>query len=140
MKNSKPNHKLNLKRLFVRGVALLFVIYALADVSVLQAFCGNESVGIPPAHHFAKSNNNSAESENSNEDSQNNFQQSHDQEDSEQNCGDDCCFCNSHVVISSFAVESNVMKVTETKTQSISYENKHSNSERDNLFRPPQIA
>ncbi len=32
-------------------LAAFFVLYALADVSVLQAYCGNESLGIPPADH-----------------------------------------------------------------------------------------
>lgn len=35
-------------------VAFLFVIYAIADVSVLRAYCGNEALGIPPAHHVAE--------------------------------------------------------------------------------------
>ena len=30
-------------------VAVLFVLYAVADITVLQAYCGNEALGIPPA-------------------------------------------------------------------------------------------
>lgn len=37
----------------IRVIAAFFVIYALADVSVLQAYCGNETLGIPPADHVA---------------------------------------------------------------------------------------
>jgi hypothetical protein len=134
LKNLKPKHKSILKRTFIRCVALLFVIYALADVSILQAYCGNQAVGIPPAHHFSKEKNDSAEH------IADNLQQPHEQEDSEQDCGDDCCFCSSHVVINSYNVESSVIKLTTIAPKTISYENKHSNSELRNLFRPPQIA
>jgi hypothetical protein len=134
LKNLKPKHKSSLKRIFVKCVALLFVIYALADVSILQVYCGNESVGIPPAHHFSNEKNDSAE------DATDNFQQPHEQEDSEQDCGDDCCFCSSHVVINSYNVESSLVKLAKIAPQTISYENRHSNSELRNLFRPPQIA
>lgn len=34
-------------------MAAFFITYALADVSVLQAYCGNETLGIPPADHVA---------------------------------------------------------------------------------------
>lgn len=36
----------------VRVLAVFFVIYAFADITVLQAYCGNESIGTPPAHHY----------------------------------------------------------------------------------------
>jgi hypothetical protein len=134
LKNFKTKHKSNVKRIIIRCVALLFVIYALADVSILQAYCGNESVGIPPAHYFSKEKNDSAE------DVTDNFQQPHEQEDSEQDCGDDCCFCSSHVVINSYNVESSLIKLTIIAPKTISYENRHSNSELRNLFRPPQFA
>ncbi|MBE7516658.1 MAG: hypothetical protein HS105_08645 [Chloracidobacterium sp.] len=37
----------------VRLLAVFFVLYVLADVSVLQLYCGNEALGIPPADHIA---------------------------------------------------------------------------------------
>jgi len=43
----------NLRNRITSLVALLFVVYALADVSVLQVYCGNEALGIPPVHHSA---------------------------------------------------------------------------------------
>ena len=41
----------SLKRSVIRTVAVFFVMYALADVTVLQVYCGNEFVGVPPEHH-----------------------------------------------------------------------------------------
>jgi hypothetical protein len=134
LKNFKTKHKSILKRIFIKCVALFFVIYALADVSILQAYCGNESVGIPPAYHFSKEKNDSTE------DIADNFQQPHEQKDSEQDCGDDCCICSSHVVINSYNVESSLVKLAKIAPKTTSYENRYPNSELRNLFRPPQIA
>ena len=47
--------KNSMKRGLIRLVALPFVIYALADVTILQAYCGNEAIGIPPDHHMSDS-------------------------------------------------------------------------------------
>lgn len=41
------------KKLALRILAALFVLFVLAEVSVLQAYCGNESIGIPSADHLA---------------------------------------------------------------------------------------
>jgi len=48
MKLSAQNRHLNWKGAFSRLLALFFVLYAGADITVLQAYCGNEMVGIPP--------------------------------------------------------------------------------------------
>lgn len=47
--------RVRIKKTAIKVLAAFFVIYALADVSVLQAYCGNESLGIPPADHLTKS-------------------------------------------------------------------------------------
>ena len=36
------------KRRVVKLLAAFFVLYAVLDISVLQAYCGNENLGIPP--------------------------------------------------------------------------------------------
>lgn len=33
----------------MKFLAAFFVLYALLDISVLQVYCGNEAIGIPPA-------------------------------------------------------------------------------------------
>lgn len=35
------------ERRIVKILAVFFVLYALADISVLQQYCGNETIGIP---------------------------------------------------------------------------------------------
>ncbi len=130
-------HKLNLKRISVNGIAILFLIYAFADITVLQAYCVNEAVGIPPSHHLAKNNQ-----EQQSQDNQNNLHHSDNQEEVPQDCGDDCCFCcSSHVLISSFSVKFNIVKIVSfEKSQSFHYKKEHTNSNLKNLFRPPRNA
>ena len=141
MKFLKQKHKLNFKRLAIQCVALLFVIYALADITVLQVYCGNEAVGIPPSHHLAKNRQDAAEKLHQTQAKQNNLHQSNDQDNSQQNCDDDCCFCcSSHVTISYFAVEPRIFEVIPSPKNSISYENKYSNTGLTYLLRPPQTA
>lgn len=36
------------KRRAIKFLAAFFVLYAMLDISVLQAYCGNETLGIPP--------------------------------------------------------------------------------------------
>lgn len=55
MNRNNRNSWFIIKRCLIKLVAVFFVVYALADVTVLQAYCGNESVGIPPAHHLSNS-------------------------------------------------------------------------------------
>lgn len=47
MRKGERRQKFTWQRSLTRLAAFLFVIYALADVTVLQAYCGNEAVGIP---------------------------------------------------------------------------------------------
>ncbi len=143
MKFPKLNYKLKIKRVLIQCVALLFVVYALADITVLEAYCGNESVGIPPSHHLvAKQTDNPDENKHSQATDQNYIQQSDQQEGSQQTCDDDCCFCcSSHVVVSSFFIKSNIIKISgRNNAQSVHYKNKYSNSDLKNLFRPPRNA
>jgi hypothetical protein len=122
-------------------VALLFVIYAFADITVLQVYCGNEAVGIPPAHHLSAQNNEVQKVDKIvSVDSQNYSQPSN--QDSEQDCDDDCCFCcSSHITLGYFVIQPRITTFVKSNCQiSISYENKHSYSALNSLFRPPRIA
>lgn len=126
--NFIPKYKSNLKRTISKCVTLLFVIYAFADISVLQAYCGNEAVGIPPAHHLLHDENEH------NEDSEHH-------NDTEQGNHEHLSFCSSNIAFDSFIFEFLPVIFTEINTQhSITYENKHSNTGLHYLFRPPRIA
>lgn len=48
MESHRNNYGSVWKRRAVKLLAAFFVVYALLDISVLQAYCGNETLGIPP--------------------------------------------------------------------------------------------
>lgn len=136
-KKKRINWRLRLTQL----IALLLVLYALTDITVLQAYCGNEAVGIPPAHHLVKNNQDSTEKEFQFQENQNTLSKSHNQEESPEDCSDECCFCcSSHSILNYFRFESKMFEVKLAQTNSLSYENNHSNTELHYLFRPPRIT
>lgn len=47
MEKSGQNLTAKLRKRVIQITALLFMLYAFADITVLQAYCGNETVGIP---------------------------------------------------------------------------------------------
>ena len=49
---SRSKIQINLRHRLTSLAAVFFVIYALADVSILQIYCGSEALGIPPDHHM----------------------------------------------------------------------------------------
>lgn len=135
--------KNRIKRGLISLVALLFVVYALADITVLQAYCGNEAVGIPPAHHLSKTSKSPASR------SATNFiqirpeseEESRPGSDPTQDCDDDACFCCcSHVVKGHFAIPSYKTTTRVEFSQSDTYVGRYSNSSLTQLFRPPRTA
>jgi hypothetical protein len=141
MKALETRYKSNFKRTIIKCVALLFVIYVFADITVLQAYCGNEAIGIPPAHHLSAQNNESQKVDNNVSINNQNYSQPSNQE-SEQDCNDDCCFCcSSHITLGYFAFEPRVTVFAKNNSLHSSFhENKHSYSALNSLFRPPRIA
>ncbi len=141
MKQIKQKYKLNFKRLIIQCVSLLFVIYAFADITVLQAYCGNEAIGIPPSHHLSAQNNEIRKVDTIVSVNDQNYSQPSNQEDN-QDCDDDCCFCcSSHITLGYFAFQPRTPTFVKNNSQpSISFENKHSYSALNSLFRPPRIA
>lgn len=145
MRNPGQNQSAVWKKRVTQVIALLFVLYAFADVTVLQAYCGNEAVGIPPAHHFAKESKTSVQDkkENSIESDQTNFHQSQDGQNEEpaKDCDDDDCFCCcSHAIAGYFSMAPAPFADTPVSSGVVSYENKHPNSDLTHLFRPPRTA
>jgi hypothetical protein len=137
----RQNYKYKFRRIAIKCVALLFVMYVLADITVLQVYCGNEAIGIPPAHHLSAQNNEVRKVDKSVSVNDQNYSQPSNQE-SEQDCGDDCCFCcSSHITLGYSVFQSGTATfVKNNRQRSISYENKHSYSALNSLFRPPRIA
>lgn len=141
--NRSGSAKNSIKRGLIRLVALLFVVYALADVTVLQAYCGNEAVGIPPANYISKSTASDANRYLAN------YVQSRDGSDEKrqngdepaQNCNDDACFCCcSHIIAGHFLFPSKPLTSAFVGLRHYVYAGRHANYELTNFFRPPRTA
>lgn len=141
--NSQRIIKNSIKRGLISLVALLFVVYALADITVLQAYCGNEAVGIPPAHHLSKTARD-PDSRSATKSIQTRLQSDGEPRqgnDPTQDCDDDTCFCCcSHVVTGYFAIPSTKPTNKIEFSQSDTYVGRYSNSSLTQLFRPPRTA
>lgn len=138
-----PRYKgTNLKRGLSRLLVLFLVIYAIGDATVLQVYCGNETVGIPPAHHTkglqAKATHQCANHTEKHSPSSvsNNDHHSNEQE-SNENCNDECLSC-SHILVGFFAIGKSLYTDQISLSTPINYESKHPNSLLSGLFRPPQ--
>jgi|CXWL01.1.fsa_nt_gi hypothetical protein len=120
-------------------LALFILLYALADVSVLQAYCGNESMGIPPDHHSVLRANDSAQSEHDtcSESGKADCRQTPDEKEYDHHHE---CFC-WHQIIVGFYHFNPVLFTESLRTQpSVSYDEQYSDSSLTHLFRPPQLA
>ncbi len=137
MQTKEKNSGLIWKQRAGRLLAVLFVLYALADVSVLQEYCGNENLGIPPAHHSLEQTNNSikGEQETCTESKKADCRQSPDNQDYDHHHE---CFCWQQVSVG-FSLFNPPLVTNLQKTQPpVYYENKYSNSDLSGFFRPPQ--
>ena len=141
MKLSAQNRHLNWKGAFSRLLALFFVLYAGANITVLQAYCGNEMVGIPPyaqqtqmkqkikkidSPTFADFSNSSRQ------------EQPPDLPTSEESC---FCCC-SHTTIGFNSLQSVVSEILPTKQSKPNFsENRlKSNSHLPQLYQPPKFV
>lgn len=120
-------------------LALFILVYAMADVSVLQAFCGNESLGIPPDHHSASLTNDSAQSghETCSESKKAECQRLPDDEDYDHSHQ---CFCWQQIVVGSFRFDSALITELIETCRPSSHENKRPDSDLQTFFRPPRSA
>jgi len=146
MKLHKQKGQSDWKRVISRFLALLFVIYAFADITVLQAYCGNEAVGIPPyAQQIQKIRRNpktdnqafvqavSDASHSSHEDDAPNLP-----------TGDEECFCCCpHTLLGlnlRESVRQTILSVKPQSTANFSLKHLWSDNHLTELYRPPRIA
>lgn len=131
------------KRLSVL-VAVLLVLYAFADVTVLQAYCGNETVGIPPASKIAAVERSAARHKAAQTTAGASMSKQQPQPGDDQNSdapgGDDECFCCCpHVVTASFNfVPLSAATVVYHQSYSSFPKFLHSDSHLGSCFRPPR--
>ena len=143
MKLFGQNQHLKWKRTISRVLALFFVIYACADITVLQVYCGNEMVGIPPyaqqiqiKQKIKKTNSPTVAVAGSSSSSRQ--EQTPDLPTSEESC---FCCC-SHTTIGYNSIQSVVLEILPTKQSKSNFsENRlKSNSHLPQLYQPPKFA
>jgi hypothetical protein len=121
-----------------RFLALFILVYAVADISVLQVYCGNESLGIPPEHHavsISHVNDHSADICEVND--QFGCEQPTDDHDYDHRHQ---CFCWQQVVVAFVSFDlGSVTKFTRVHPP-VFYEDLHSDSAPTHLFRPPRTS
>ena len=141
MKLFGQNQQLKWKRTISYVLALFFVVYAFADITVLQVYCGNEMVGIPPyaqqiqIKQKSKKTNSSTVADSSSSSRQ---EQTPDLPVSEESC---FCCC-SHTTIGFNSIQSVVLEILPTKQSKSNFsENRlKSNSHLPQLYQPPKFA
>lgn len=132
-----------LKKATIYTVALFIIVFALAEVSILQAYCGNEAIGIPPAHHTEQIEDCPVEVSQTNTiqtDSHNSFTNHNHNSNDESDCNDECLGNCAHVILGYFGFLPFTSKNIELMQNPIFYESTIPTSELTNLFRPPRTA
>lgn len=139
MNGKKQISSLISKRRVRRFAALLLLFYLIADVTVLEYFCGNPDLGIVSyTQAVAKASMKSKADKRV-------FIQSptdsskHDSESNTEPDGDDCFCCCSHALQSVFIVE-NRLPVIEEQIQNSFTRKMQSNPHLTLSYRPPRIA
>lgn len=146
MEPSKQKSQSDWKRVASRLLALLFVIYAFADISVLQAYCGNEAVGIPPYAQQIQNNHRNQETVNSVSvrTVSDASQSSHEDDAPNLPTGDEECFCCCpHTLLGlnlRESVRQTILSVKPQSTANFSLKHLRSDNHLTELFRPPRVA
>lgn len=135
--SNRLKSQIKLRSKLVSLVAFLFVIYAIADVSVLQAYCGNEALGIPPAHHVAeKADQVSSDDHDSYVVSAGHHEGQSDDEHEYDHQHE--CFCWHQTVVSSYFLTKPQVPQHSGYRLPAFHSAGHKNSDLDNNLRPPQ--
>jgi len=135
---SRSKSQIRFRNRLTSLVALLFVLYAIADVSVLQAYCGNEALGIPPAHHVSESPNSTSHADQANYfiSADHHQQQSDDEHDYDHQHE---CFCWHQTVVGSYFLTQREDAFDSSSRLPAFRSSGHKNSDLDRNLRPPQI-
>ncbi len=144
----KGKHKnpLSVWRHFIwRGLTVLMFFYLCADVSVLEYFCGNPSLGIVSYRQIVEIDPPSAEASKTSA-AQNTVDDlrssKHDREESDIPFdGDDCFCCSSHAVITyNYLIVSLIPVAHQHYAPNFSNGRSHSDWHLPPFYRPPRIA
>ena len=131
--------QMNWRHRLTRLAALFFVMYALSDVSVLQVYCGNEAIGIPPAHHSSKQADDSIRDGHRTCSTSESFDCRQTPDDHEYDHQHEC-FCWQQVVVGYYMLSPGRLAELEETRPPIFYRDPHSDSAISHFFRPPRTA
>ncbi len=143
MKRNKGNRQLNWKCMASRLVALFFVLYALADLTVLQEYCGNETLGIPSYAQQIQAKNRMVDNTTNSQTVLFSSSSSHEEQTPESPASDEECFCCcSHTTLSFNPIKSVVREISTIKQSESNFsENRlKSDSHLPQLYQPPKFA
>src|SRR5215204_3010357 len=120
-----------------RLLALFILLYAIADISVLQVYCGNDALGIPPDHHMSalaegRDAHNDKRCRNSDAAECQKLPDNHDYDHQHQ------CFYWQQVGVGFYAFDPGSIAELDKTQLPVSCENLLSNSCLSYLFRPPK--
>ena len=135
MQTKVKNSGLIWKQRAGRVLAVLFVLYALADISVLQEYCGNEDLGIPSYTQQLQTKNI--------ETTANISPASHQEQTPDAPASDEDCFCCcSHTLIGFNPTDANSSKILTAKKSVSNFSLKHQQTENhlSQLYQPPKFA
>jgi len=143
MKRNERNRQSNWKCIASRLIALFFVLYALADVTVLQEYCGNETFGIPSYAQQIQAKNRMVDKTTDSQTVSFYSSPSHEEQTPESPASDEECFCCcSHTILNFNFVKLVVCEISPTKQSESNFSDNHlkSNSHLPQLYQPPKSA
>ncbi len=143
--DKQKNSTFSRRRVFWRVLTVFMFFYLCADVSVLEYFCGNPSLGITSYRQVVKVNSPPVKT------SEMDFAQSnidtsrssrHDQETDIPFDGDDCFCCSSHATVSYSYLVVSLLPAIHQQQRDPDFSNPHNHSDGHlpPSYRPPRIA
>ena len=143
MKRNKSNRQSNWKCKASRLIALFFVLYAFADLTVLQEYCGNETLGIPPYAQQIQAKNRMVDNTTNSQSVSFSSSSSHEEQTPESPNSDEECFCCcSHTTLSFNPIKSAERELSLTKHSESNFSENRSKSDSHlpQLYQPPKFA
>lgn len=140
---SKSKKQFNWKRSLYRFIALFFIIYAFADMTVLQEYCGNEALGIPPYAQQLQAKKRQLDLSSQSEVGSVISQVSHSEQTPDEPVSFEECFCCcSHTTIGFNLIKSVVRENAPIKQSEPNFSNHNlrSDSHLVQLYQPPKFA
>ena len=143
--DKQKNSIFSLRRVFWRVLTVFMFFYLCADVSVLEYFCGNPSLGIASYRQVIEVNSPPAKTSDKviAENTINATHPSkHDEETDIPIDGDDCFCCSSHATFSYSYLVVSLLPVTSRQQRDPDFSNpqNHSDGHLPPSYRPPRIA